>query len=293
MNPLKNLLIPTLQLLAALALQAGVEDLPFGPSTHRWVSRAVSLLVILLLLRLFRLAVLLIIEQGRFRTIGDSTLQSGFIPLIRNLANLVTFVFGAILILKLFGYDVVSLLAALGVGSLAVGLAAQPTLSNMISGFTLIIDRNLKPGDRLTLAGFTGEVEEIGLRSTRIRTSSGKSLIVPNSELVNTRILNLSLPTRKTGVSIPLKLSLGSSFPDFQKLCAESLAACPSSAQTEGLTVLLNGVNEVALLVQVGFTISEPELEARLTSEFLESLLEKLPRSSVRLAQLPQKWDGA
>ena len=287
MNPLKNLLIPTVQLLATLALQAGVEDLPWGPVTHRWVSRAVSLLVILLLLRLFRLAVLLIIEQGRFRTIGDSTLQSGFIPLIRNLANLVTFVFGAILILKLFGYDVVSLLAALGVGSLAVGLAAQPTLSNMISGFTLIIDRNLKPGDRLTLAGFTGEVEEIGLRSTRIRTASGKSLIVPNSELVNTRILNLSLPTRKTGISIPLKLSLGTSFPDFQKLCAEALAACPSTSQTEELSVLLAGVTETAIQAQVGFTVSEPELEARLTSEFLEAVLEKLPHSTVRLAQLP------
>lgn len=287
MNPLKNLLTPTVQLLATLALQAGVEDLPWGPVTHRWVSRAVSLLVILLLLRLFRMAVLLIIEQGRFRTIGDSTLQSGFIPLIRNLANLVTFVFGAILILKLFGYDVVSLLAALGVGSLAVGLAAQPTLSNMISGFTLIIDRNLKPGDRLTLAGFTGEVEEIGLRSTRIRTSSGKSLIVPNSELVNTRILNLSLPTRKTGISIPLKLSLGTSFPDFQKLCAEALAACPSTSQTEELSVLLAGVTETAIQAQVGFTVSEPELEARLTSEFLEALLEKLPHSAVRLAQLP------
>lgn len=287
MNPLKNLLIPTVQLLATLALQAGVEDLPWGPVTHRWVSRAVSLLVILLLLRLFRMAVLLIIEQGRFRTIGDSTLQSGFIPLIRNLANLVTFVFGAILILRLFGYDVVSLLAALGVGSLAVGLAAQPTLSNMISGFTLIIDRNLKPGDRLTLAGFTGEVEEIGLRSTRIRTSSGKSLIVPNSELVNTRILNLSLPTRKTGISIPLKLSLGTSFPDFQKLCAEALAACPSTSQAEELSVLLAGVTETAIQAQVGFTVSEPELEARLTSEFLEALLEKLPHSAVRLAQLP------
>ena len=135
--------------------------------------------------------------------------------------------------------------------------------------------------------GVTGEVEEIGLRSTRIRTSSGKSLIVPNSELVNTRILNLSLPTRKTGVSIPLKLRLGSSFPDFQKLCAEALAACPSASQTEELSVLLAGVTETAIQAQVGFTVSEPELEARLTSEFLEALLEKLPHSTVRLAQLP------
>ena len=75
-------------------------------------------------------------------------------------------------------------MVSLGVGSLAVGLAAQDTLANMFAGFTLMLDRPFRVGDRIQLAsGEVGDVEAIGMRATRIKTSDETILVVPNSLL--------------------------------------------------------------------------------------------------------------
>ncbi|MDD2336659.1 MAG: mechanosensitive ion channel, partial [Geobacteraceae bacterium] len=90
-------------------------------------------------------------------------------PLIRKVFTIFLVCAALIVVLKHFGYDVLSLLTALGLGSLAIGLAAKDTLANMISGFTLMIDRPFRIGDRIQLAsGKAGDVVDIGLRSTRI-----------------------------------------------------------------------------------------------------------------------------
>ena len=117
---------------------------------------------------------------------GETYLVKEVIPLLRRLSGLFIFTFALIVVLRHFNYDVWSLVTALGVGSLAIGLAAKETLTNMISGFSIIIDRPFRPGDRIELAsGQIGDVQEIGLRSTRIKTFDHTILVVPNTSLVN------------------------------------------------------------------------------------------------------------
>src|SRR3990170_7935615 len=94
-----------------------------------------------------------------------------FLPLIEKLIFIFIFITGLIIVLKHFDYDILSLVTALGVTSLAIGLAAKDTLANMISGFTLMIDRPFRIGDRIQLAsGQWGDVVDIGLRSTKMQT---------------------------------------------------------------------------------------------------------------------------
>ena len=101
-------------------------------------------------------------------------------------------------VLQHFGVNVASLVVSLGVGSLAVGLAAQDTLANMFAGFTLMLDRPFRVGDRIQLAsGEMGDVEAIGMRATLIKTPDDTILVVPNSLLVKERLVNLSRPTRR------------------------------------------------------------------------------------------------
>ena len=96
-------------------------------------------------------------------------------------------------LLQHLGVNVASLVVSLGVGSLAVGLAAQDTLANMFAGFTLMLDRPFRVGDRIQLAsGELGDVEAIGMRATLIRTTDETLLVVPNSVLVKERLVNLS-----------------------------------------------------------------------------------------------------
>ncbi|NDD92895.1 hypothetical protein EBZ37_12500, partial [bacterium] len=215
--------------------------------------------------------------------------STGFIPIVRNLVTLVALMLGTILVLQHFGYDVWSLITALGVGSLAVGLAAKDTLSHMISGFILIIDRNLRPGDRVSFSGATGTVEEIGLRSTRIVTPAGNSWIVPNSELVNTKILNFSLPSTATKVSTSVKVALETPLELVRTTGTEILHLTPGADVRRGLDVRVQSLLEGQQTLEISFWTSDnsPEGQARMTSDFLEAFARLSLSRSIRIQGAP------
>lgn len=103
------------------------------------------------------------------------------------------------------GIEVGSLLAGLGILGLAVGLAAQDSLANLIAGITILWDRPFRVGDNVTVAGTFGEVREIGLRSTRILTVEQLDAILPNREVINQKIVNHTRnPRLRLGVSVAI-----------------------------------------------------------------------------------------
>jgi MscS family membrane protein len=98
-----------------------------------------------------------------------------------------------LLLLHHFGIQATTALAGLGVGGIAVALAAQKTLENVIAGMSLITDKALRVGDFLRAGDALGTVTDIGLRSTRIRTLERTVLNVPNGQIANETLENLSL----------------------------------------------------------------------------------------------------
>jgi len=280
---LQRLVSPISNLLYVIGLQMAVEVAPLHPKISLWLGGAVYILGILVLFWIVRRFALVGIEWTAIRANHSPAMQKGFIPVIRNLVTLFVFTSGAIMILKHFDYDVMSLLAALGVGSLAVGLAAKDTLSNMISGFTLIIDRNLMPGDRINLSGSSGEVEEIGLRSTRIRTGTGSVLIVPNSELVNTKILNLSQPSRTASCSTTVKVPYDVPFERFKELCLAALSENSKALKNRPQWVNLSSLAENGQMVTIGFWVADLDHEGVAISEFYEKLVKRLRQERISL----------
>lgn len=105
------------------------------------------------------------------------------------------YLIGFIIILKHFNVEITPLVATLGIGGLAIGLALQDTLSNFFAGLHIVSDKPINIGDFIGLEnGMTGYVEDIGSRSTRIRTLANTLVIVPNSKIASTIITNDSLP---------------------------------------------------------------------------------------------------
>lgn len=92
----------------------------------------------------------------------------------------------------LSGKEVTSILAGLGIGGLAFALAAQDTIKNLFGSMVLLADRPFEVGDRITVDGHDGPVESVGMRSTRIRTLTGHVVTIPNGELANKAIENIS-----------------------------------------------------------------------------------------------------
>ena len=123
----------------------------------------------------------------------------GFIPLIQKAVRTFLFVIAVILVVQNLGYSVSSLLAGLGIGGLAVALAAQETLGNFFGSVSLVADRPFKVGDWIQVGNkVDGDVEEIGMRSTKVRTWSKSLMSIPNKVLANEMIENWSkMPKRR------------------------------------------------------------------------------------------------
>ncbi|MEQ9091883.1 MAG: mechanosensitive ion channel family protein [Balneola sp.] len=123
----------------------------------------------------------------------ETKLDDQLVPLIRKTLRFFVLVMGIILILQNNGYNVASLIAGLGIGGLAVALAARDTLANFFGSITIFVDKPFRIGDWIKVAGVEGTVEEVGFRSTRIRTFYNSLVSVPNSNISNNEVDNLGL----------------------------------------------------------------------------------------------------
>lgn len=113
---------------------------------------------------------------------------------------------GAVMAANQLGFEVGSVLAGLGVAGLAVGLAAQDTLSNVIAGLTILWDRPFRTGDHVTIAETFGRVMHVGLRSTHIRTVEELDTFLPNKNVVDQKIINHTLNPRLR-LAVPLGIA--------------------------------------------------------------------------------------
>jgi len=192
------------------------------------------------------------------RRASTTNLVREFIPLTKRITSIAIFTLAVIVVLKHFNYDAWSLLTAMGVGSLAIGLAAKETLTNMISGFSIMIDRPFRPGDRIELAsGEIGDVQEIGLRSTRIKTFDNTILVVPNTALVNASLVNYCYPDFKVKVRIRVGIAYGSDIEKAKRIMLDTTREVPSILQDPPPSVYFTEFGDSSLNLLMIFWVVE------------------------------------
>ncbi len=156
----------------------------------KWFVAATTLIVIIALSRFTGLAL---------TWYAQKTVEAGGPPgqvgLLRKIAILVIWILGVLQILWQLGQPIGTVLASLGIASLAIGLALQDTIANLFAGFYIVADRSIRTGDYVKLEdGDEGFVEAVGWRSTRIRLWANNIVLVPNNKLVQSVITNMTLP---------------------------------------------------------------------------------------------------
>lgn len=117
--------------------------------------------------------------------------DENLIPIVIRIVNIIVIVAGVFHALSIFNVNVTALIAGLSIGGLAIALAAQETVKNLIGSMMIYADRPFKIGDLITVGSVTGVIEDIGFRSTRIRTLDTSLVSVPNGNLMNETINNL------------------------------------------------------------------------------------------------------
>jgi MscS family membrane protein len=259
------------------------------PVEERWIGRLDGVLVVVgMLLLTVGLAraygILLNWYTTESKRAPDGTLAAEFGPLFSKVGKLFITVVAVITVLQHFGVNVASLVVSLGVGSLAVGLAAQDTLSNMFAGFTLMLDRPFRVGDRIQLAtGEVGDVEAIGIRATRMRTPDDTALIVPNSLLVKERLVNLSQPARFIITRVEVAVAYGSDLAQVKRILHEAALSSKHVLADRPPTVLVNRLGDYAISLQVVFWARDYLEQGLARSEVHEEVYRRLNEAGIEI----------
>jgi MscS family membrane protein len=128
------------------------------------------------------------------RASGDASearTRATLAPVLARACQVFLITIAVLLILQNAGYNVAGLLAGLGIGGLAVALAAKETLANLFGSIAVLMDRTFQVGDKIQQGDITGVVERIGLRSTRVRTAEGYIVSIPNQLITNAAVTNM------------------------------------------------------------------------------------------------------
>jgi MscS family membrane protein len=274
---------------ATVALRAALPALSLSPSAEQFVAQLLraGLLVAFFwaLLRTVDLVAQLIHASPWARAHPSAI---GLVPFGSRSTKVVAFTLAVITVLSELGYPVASLLAGLGIGGLAVALAAQKTVENLLGSVSITVDQPFRVGDFVRIEGVVGTVESIGLRSTRVRTADRTVVSFPNGKLADTRIESFG-PRDRIVLSCTLNLEYGASASQVRAAIAAIealLVAHPRLSKADAPLVRLGDLTASALKVEV-FAAFQTTDWAEFTlarQELLLGMLEAVEKAGARFA---------
>ena len=157
----------------------------------------------------------------------SSRMDEHALSLIKKVSSFVIWSIGVITALNNAGVDVGALIAGLGIGGVAIALAAQDTAKNIFAGMMILFDRPFKIGELITIDGTTGYVEDMGIRSTKLRTYSGQLVVIPNYKTADSNLTNITRePSRRIELNVGLTYS---TTPEQMRQAMDILRNLPSS----------------------------------------------------------------
>ena len=183
-----------------------------------------------------------------------------FVPLIKKTLAAVFGIFAILVIAESFGWEVKEFLAGLGIGGLAIALAAQDTLANLFGSFVVMMDHPFHLGDVVKIGPSEGAVEDIGLRSTRLRTGARSQIIIPNKVVASEAITNFTrMPQRRVDQTIGVTYD---TTPDqIEQLVAgiRALIAAEPGVHPATINVTFANFGESSLDVQILYFADNPD----------------------------------
>jgi small-conductance mechanosensitive channel len=212
-----------------VGFQIGTLRLPFiNVTVKQWLNQLyIAIYVVAATIILWHL-IDLVVEwyQNEVEPQRDTHQTDTLLLLMHRMARVLLVTISLIMLLSLYNINVNAMIAALGVGGLALSLAAQDTLSNIISGIMIMLDQPFRVGDRIEIRGLGtwGDVVDIGLRSTRIRTRDNRLVIVPNNSISTDQIVNYTYPDPQYRIQIEIGVGYGQDIEKVRKIIIDAVS---------------------------------------------------------------------
>lgn len=215
----------------------------------------------------------------------DLNLAEQMLPFIRRVAVIIVALIAIVIILQRFT-DVSALIATLGVGSLAIALAAQTALEDLFSGFLIMFDRPYLIGDRIEVLQLDtwGDVVDVGLRSTRVRTRDNRSVIIPNSVIGKSMIVNYSRPDTQYRIQIELGLAYGTDVKLARETIIEAVREVEDVLPNRRVEALFLRFGDTALIFRVRWWLDSYYDARRMFDKVNSAIYEALNEAGITIS---------
>ena len=211
------------------------------------------------------------------------------IPLVKNTVRAIIIGIGILLILAEWNISITPFLASAGIAGVAVALAAKETLANFFGGVSIFTDKPYKIGDYIILdSKERGEVVEIGMRSTRIRTRDDVLVTIPNSVMAASKIVNESVPVERFRVSISIGAAYGSDAEQVEKLLLAAAEAHPLVLEDPVPRVRFRAFGESALEFELLCWIKDPARKGQVIHDLNKTIYRRFAGEGITIP-FPQR----
>jgi len=285
---LQALRLPAYLLAIVLALNTALARLDFLPQDwDRWFPEVFYVLyfsvVFILVWRLVTHIFTWLEEEVSIKT--ETTLDEQFFPLVQRVILILISAIGLITIFSHFDVDITAMVTTLGIGSLAVALAAQNTLEDTINGFMIMLDRPYRIGDRIELLDLDtwGDVVDIGLRSTRIRTRDNRMVVVPNSQIGKSLVVNYAYPNDQYRLQIHLGIAYGSDIEEARQVMVGAVKEVEGVLPDRPVEALFLEFGESAMIFRVRWWLESYVDTRRMFDRVNTALYKALEEAEIEL----------
>ena len=271
-----------------LGLDYATTRLLFLPPTlkqllHQIYFAGFVLLIVLILWKLVNILEVWYREKAEEQ--GDRERRETTLLLLQRVLRFFIVMVGVIAVLDRFGINVSALLTVLGIGGLALSLAAQDTLANMISGLIILTDQPFRVGDRIEIQGLNtwGDVAAIGMRSTRIRTRDNRMVIVPNSSISSNQVVNYTYPDPRYRVQIEIGVAYGVDLKEVREIITKAVRANENVLEDKPVDVLFLEFGDSAMILRVRWWITSYVDTRRVFDQVTEAIYLALEKGGVEM----------
>ncbi len=265
------------------ALREGRFDDVYEQLSTALISFVVDGLIPALLTLLVFYAVYLVVNRVLTGVLNRShKIDIGIRQLLMKAFRLVMFSFAAIIVLDQLGMNVGALIAGLGIAGIALGFAARDTLENFISGITILLDQPFRIGDNVEVEETFGTVQEITLRSTRIRTLNNEVAVLPNAHMIQQKLVNHTLLN-----VLRIVIPFGIAYKEYPQQAREVVLKT-----TEGddrlhpdypSQVVVTAMNNSSVDMELRVFLKDPKIEIPVRWEYLEKVREALRAADIEI----------
>lgn len=244
-------------LILALALDAGQETLTFPPRLQHAITNFV-LMLILLQVGLWAGRTVRFYLEIKEAERGPDRMFAGSLDVINFVARMLIWALLVLVALDNLGVNITALLAGLGVGGVAVALALQNILGDLFASLSIALDKPFVVGDSLNIDTYTGTVERIGIKTTRLRSESGEQIILSNADLLKSRVRNYGrMPEQRVLTTLRVAYATpGELLADIPRML-EAIVREQSSARFERCH--LKALGESSLQFELSYFAQQPK----------------------------------